>query len=508
MIPLKLSIRNFLSYRENVPTLDFSGVHVACLCGDNGHGKSALLDAITWCLWGQARGQVQDDLVAYGADEARVELEFLVRDHHYRAVRSRRKAGGRRRQGATDLQLQAMNGDSSNSQIVTGNSVRETQAKIEQLVGMGYETFINSAFLLQGRADEFTNKTPAERKTVLASILGLEAYERFQVRARERSGEKRSEADRLAGSLAHMEAEIETIGEPGKELEATNRRLHDIGSRLDQGRQAAEELRARIAVFQALESELKERQTQYLQVQQDIAQVESNIRTIESRIREHEDLIAQGDEIRAGVGQLESARRRFAELEGSRRDYESLRQELNEQTRVIDIERTHLESEIRQLRERVNEELLPAAAAEPGLAAGLEETQDQLAGKAAVEQALAEIRERIGVLATGIGEAKALAARYQSEGEQLKEKLNLLRNAVPEGAICPLCLSPLGEDECHRLSETYDREIREKRELYRRNREHLQGLEKEKVDLERDLSRREQAHTKAVNQLRELATQD
>ena len=190
MIPLKLSLRNFLSYRENVPPLDFEGVHVACLCGDNGHGKSALLDAITWCLWGKARGQVQDDLVSYGADEARVELDFMARDERYRAIRSRRRAGGRRRQGASDLQLQVINGDGSFSQVVTGNSVRETQARIEQLVGMDYETFINSAFLLQGRADEFTNKTPADRKAVLASILGLEAYDRFQTRARERVGEK------------------------------------------------------------------------------------------------------------------------------------------------------------------------------------------------------------------------------------------------------------------------------------------------------------------------------
>ena len=35
MIPLKLSVRNFLCYRDNVPTLDFEGIHIACLCGDN-----------------------------------------------------------------------------------------------------------------------------------------------------------------------------------------------------------------------------------------------------------------------------------------------------------------------------------------------------------------------------------------------------------------------------------------------------------------------------------------
>ena len=77
---------------------------MACLCGENGHGKSALLDAITWCLWGKARGQVQDDLISHGADEARVELEFMARDSRFRVIRSRARAGGRRRQGSSDLQ--------------------------------------------------------------------------------------------------------------------------------------------------------------------------------------------------------------------------------------------------------------------------------------------------------------------------------------------------------------------------------------------------------------------
>ena len=61
MIPLKLQLRNFMCYRD--PTvLDFTGIHLACLTGDNGHGKSALLDAITWALWGKARARHDDEL--------------------------------------------------------------------------------------------------------------------------------------------------------------------------------------------------------------------------------------------------------------------------------------------------------------------------------------------------------------------------------------------------------------------------------------------------------------
>ena len=52
MIPLRLTIENFMCYREGVPTLNLENVEIACLTGDNGHGKTALLDSITWAIWG------------------------------------------------------------------------------------------------------------------------------------------------------------------------------------------------------------------------------------------------------------------------------------------------------------------------------------------------------------------------------------------------------------------------------------------------------------------------
>ena len=61
MIPTKLEITNFMPYRNPDP-LDFSGIHVACLSGDNGAGKSALLEAMVWALWARARdGKRSDD---------------------------------------------------------------------------------------------------------------------------------------------------------------------------------------------------------------------------------------------------------------------------------------------------------------------------------------------------------------------------------------------------------------------------------------------------------------
>ncbi len=80
MIPTRLTMTNFMCYRDNVEPLDFTGLHVACLCGDNGSGKSSIFDAITWALWGKASRGDNDDLIYTGRNEMSVELEFQSGD--------------------------------------------------------------------------------------------------------------------------------------------------------------------------------------------------------------------------------------------------------------------------------------------------------------------------------------------------------------------------------------------------------------------------------------------
>src|SRR5690606_13507402 len=73
-------------------TIDFSAYHLICLSGKNGHGKSAILDAMTWALWGQARksaGAVRADqsLLRLGSTKMVVIFDFEFNNRAYRAKR-------------------------------------------------------------------------------------------------------------------------------------------------------------------------------------------------------------------------------------------------------------------------------------------------------------------------------------------------------------------------------------------------------------------------------------
>ena len=81
MIPLKIQIKNFLSYGAEIQTIDFAHYPLICFSGKNGHGKSALLDAITWAIWGQARkignnSKADQGLLHLGQSSMMVTIDF------------------------------------------------------------------------------------------------------------------------------------------------------------------------------------------------------------------------------------------------------------------------------------------------------------------------------------------------------------------------------------------------------------------------------------------------
>ena len=491
MIPLRLSIKNFLCYRENVPSLDFTGIHLACLCGDNGHGKSALLDAITWSLWGKARGRTQDDLISYGADEARVELEFVCRDTNYRVIRSHAKGiAGRRRTGASDLQLQILNG--ADAQPISGNSIRETQILVEQLVGMDYDTFINSAFLIQGRADEFASKTPSERKAVLASILGLNMYDEYQERARKKLSEARSIIDQSVGVSQQLEKEREDLGDPSLELQGVEKHLIDTEKQINSTRQELEQVRHRVREIEEKQAAIAEELKQVDQLENEIGRLSSSSISIQQRIRNYSELISQTDTIRTGLLQFTESKSKFESLEAIRGFHITLTDRKTQLQQDTAGKRNILESQIQETKRKISSELMPIAESEPRL---LEQRDHLYLDNQKLndrQHEFEDTRKQQQLLANRITQTDTTSELYKREGEELARKLALLNNLGGMSTDCPLCRTTLALDSCQGLANTYQIEIEDKRRLYRENQALLKSLQTDKSQLDDVLTKDEQ----------------
>ncbi len=263
MIPVRLNLRNFMSYTDIHPPLEFDGIHVAVLCGENGHGKSALLDALTWSLWGKSRAKSVDELIHAGETEMEVEFEFLLEGEQYRVIRKRQRRG---KSGLSDLQFGVLSNGAYRS--LTERSVAETEKAIERTLKMSYETFTSSSFIQQGRADTFTTNQPAERKRILAEILELGYFDELEGRAKEalreremQLGEERARGREWEQELSHLpeyQAEAERLkGEVAqaealaKESEAACKTLRESVGRLEQARHQLVEAEQRLARFAA-----------------------------------------------------------------------------------------------------------------------------------------------------------------------------------------------------------------------------------------------------------------
>src|ERR1700732_2006487 len=101
-----------MSYADAI--LDLSGVDVACLSGQNGAGKSALLDAVTWSLWECARSS-SDELIRMHEKEMWVDVVFTHEQERYRVRRSRQRASSKSGQKSSTkgtLELQIFSSDS------------------------------------------------------------------------------------------------------------------------------------------------------------------------------------------------------------------------------------------------------------------------------------------------------------------------------------------------------------------------------------------------------------
>ena len=495
MIPLKLTLSNFLCYRENVEPLDFAGVHVACLCGANGHGKSALLDSITWALWGKARGKVQDEMISYGADECRVELDFSSRDQDYRVIRSHARSGKRRRGGASDLQLMVLEGDAPRP--MTGDMIRETQARIDQTIGMDYDTFVNSAFLVQGRADEFTNKTPAERKAVLSKILGLETYDRLQVRARERNSWAENTAKIAESTVDRLRRELEQLVEPTAELAELETGLVTLNKDLAEQQARSTVLRDQVGDLRRQQAGQEESAQRVAALAKELEQFESAHRTAQAQVASYEKLGETAPAIREGAAQLATARAAFSRLEEAGRNFEELERQRAAASASVDVKRTLLESQLQQLATEIETRITPKAQGLEQLQKSQEQLQAEGPGLEERERSLAADRERLNGIAVQTGQLQSALERSVSEGKDLAAKKELLDGANGQEAVCPLCQTPLSEDGCQRLAETFTADIEAKREEYRNTSAQVNALKAQTLELESSLPQQEQALSQA-----------
>ena len=432
MIPLRLKISGFLSYRDPVE-VDFTSFELACISGQNGAGKSSLLDAITWVLFGQARKR-DDTLVNTASDSAEVVFTFAYEQNVYRIQRVLPR-------GKTAiLEFQIQNGE--NYRVLSEATLRATQTRIESILRLDYDTFVNASFFLQGKADLFTQQRPSDRKKILASILGLEVWETFRERTAERrkiiEGEKNSTDGRIS------EINIELDEEPARKS-----RLKELLTELARLAETRKNQELILTTSKQAQDGLKRQQEMLEKLAAQIMRGTSDLNSIlarkSERIQERDQysaVVSKTDEVEAASRAWHAARHELENWDKLAETFREHEQERHDPLAKIGAEQARLEQErtilLRSQQEALDRiEQLGKLENELSLAHGsLAELDGRLKQRAQLEQSqaiIARFREQARLRLPPLTEISSEQARLEQERKILEkqaESIETQRTAI------------------------------------------------------------------------------
>jgi DNA repair protein SbcC/Rad50 len=209
MRPIKLDMNGFASFRE-AATIDFSDADFFALVGPTGSGKSTVIDAMTFALYGSVPRWGRKNMVslALAPTTARgtVRLLFEVDGRRYVVARELRRMGSQVNQKAASLErLAAPRGRGEagepHTEVLAKDLAGVTDA-VEQLLGLSYEDFCQCVVLPQGQFADFLHATPKDRQEIMLRLLGAEHYRQMMVLANQRASDAARRAETLEETLA------------------------------------------------------------------------------------------------------------------------------------------------------------------------------------------------------------------------------------------------------------------------------------------------------------------
>jgi exonuclease SbcC len=391
MRPLRLELQGFTSFRDHTE-IDFGDAEYFVMAGPTGSGKSTIVDAICFALYGSVpryghRGLVAP-VITQGQLEAKVRLDFSVEGTPYTAVRVVRRSGS----GATTKEARL----ECRGEVVAGTADELTQA-VTEIVGLSFEHFTKCVVLPQGEFARFLHDKPADRQDMLVRLLSLGIYELMRQMAHAEAVRAKSERDVVEQRLENEF--IDYTKEALEEAERQVRKLEGLRKRVDEAMPKLEVLTDDVAAAEA-----------------DAGRTEAWIELLTS-LEVPEEMAAFGDEMAHALKALEEAEEMVKGASESVVAAEAARRELPERAPLADAASAH----------RRRAALLEAAAANAKVLEKLE---------------AAEAKARTSLEVAAGRHDKALEA--EAAAREAHAALHLAAS-LSRGDPCPVCLQRVKE---------------------------------------------------------------
>jgi exonuclease SbcC len=252
----KIEIENFMAYRKGT-IVDLSKLNLFAIVGDTGAGKSSLIDAICYALYGRitrtnSEKGVRTAIISKGAASYRVSLGFSIGKNEYTITRQGQEEG-----------LEGIRIEENGKVLSSLTKKKEIDAYIENnIIKMSYDTFTRVIILPQGQFDKFLKpESPRERREILSEIMNFQIYRRIGDKAREDFDLLRSRLGFLSERTKNLEEEKKAsfnVEEKKAELKKMNERKGEIVVSKNSGGQKTKKLEEVLLKLEAYDTFLRE----------------------------------------------------------------------------------------------------------------------------------------------------------------------------------------------------------------------------------------------------------
>lgn len=246
-----LSIKDFLGHADT--DIDFRQTPMVAITGPVGSGKSSIIDAFTWAVWGEsrARGRQFDPLIREGSESCTVEAMVFHESSTFHIVRKRAKGG------TSSLVFEESVEDGAGVIPLTKHSLKETQAVINETFGMDWDGMTAGPIALQGAAGLMVLQ-PRERKELLQTLMVPGDWDAWYDIAHKRAASATADIERLSREIivypeaGVMETRLQSLRE---EVAQGTSNLTDEHTRVNEAREDLTRAREDLATANAAAQE-------------------------------------------------------------------------------------------------------------------------------------------------------------------------------------------------------------------------------------------------------------
>jgi DNA repair protein SbcC/Rad50 len=392
--PLSLKISGFRSHLETTE-LSFEGRTLTAIVGPTGAGKSSILEAISYALYGKTPREQRSvrRLICSRGDTARVEFHFLIDEREYMITRVLRRTGA----GQHIIE------DLSSGEKVVGETAVSNH--VGELLGLGFDAFSSSVLLAQGQFSKFLEATPKERGVILKGIFRLDQIDELQKAAKGRRDALEGDLKLIEGERNSIPADVATILKAAKERE---RQAADRAVALEKAIPRERDLLRALSDAERKRGEFE-------------ASIERT-RTMVARLpqeRELRDLAAEEEQLQAQLEVAEAGLQLAEEgLSAAVGQGDALEKELGSEADLVEA-RAHVRARDAAIEEieRVTKQRADEA----------EDKRNEVAAAALAERALTEASEALR------------AVREENSVLQRTHAAHALRAGLTAGEPCPVC---------------------------------------------------------------------